>query len=195
MDDVDAVVVMEKVDTSADEADATGTEETVNDSLDHVDTTVPEAAEDEDVTAGTLPLKPTHPPPGSVSDSEHTATEVAQSADAVGADGAELTDRRCMEIDDREESVDQSVREDATAGESDGECTSNSACLEAMTPSGQDHYLRLGYSPRRRSALRLSRIIARQQLLRRLSQGRNGEGGRHVHQLSLEFLCHYICWV
>uniref|UniRef100_A0A3P8TSS4 StAR-related lipid transfer (START) domain containing 13a n=1 Tax=Amphiprion percula TaxID=161767 RepID=A0A3P8TSS4_AMPPE len=43
-------------------------------------------------------------------------------------------------------------------------------CLLAMTPDGQDYYLRLGVTPQRRSALRLSRIIARQQLLRRLAQ-------------------------
>uniref|UniRef100_A0A4W6FEX4 StAR-related lipid transfer protein 13 n=1 Tax=Lates calcarifer TaxID=8187 RepID=A0A4W6FEX4_LATCA len=40
----------------------------------------------------------------------------------------------------------------------------------AMTPDGHDYYLRLGDTPKRRSALRLSRIIARQQLLRRLAQ-------------------------
>uniref|UniRef100_A0A3B4G588 StAR-related lipid transfer protein 13 n=1 Tax=Pundamilia nyererei TaxID=303518 RepID=A0A3B4G588_9CICH len=45
-----------------------------------------------------------------------------------------------------------------------------STCLEAMTPDGQDYYLRLGDTPQRRSALRLSRIIARKQLLRRLAQ-------------------------
>lgn len=56
--------------------------------------------------------------------------------------------------------------------ESDGDCASEGTCLEVMTPDGQDHYLRLGDTPRRRSALRLSRIIARQQLLRRMAQGR-----------------------
>ncbi|KAM6985956.1 stAR-related lipid transfer protein 13 [Aplochiton taeniatus] len=39
-----------------------------------------------------------------------------------------------------------------------------------MTLDGQDYFLRLGDTPRRRSALRLSRIVARQQLLRRLGQ-------------------------
>lgn len=56
--------------------------------------------------------------------------------------------------------------------ESDEETTRLEAC---MTPSGQAYYLRRGGTPRRRSALRLSRIIARQQLLRRLSQGRDGD--------------------
>lgn len=182
MDDVDAVVVMENVATSAHRADAAGAEETDN-SLHHVDTTVP-GAEGEDVTAGTLP------PRGTITD-------------AVGSAGAELTDSGCMEIDDHEDSVhddhedsaDQSVKDDANACESDADCTSNSACLEAMTPSGQDHYLRLGDSPRRRSALRLSRIIARQQLLRKLSQGRK----RDVDVMSISygriFLCHLICWL
>lgn len=58
--------------------------------------------------------------------------------------------------------------------ESEDGCSSQSASLEAcMTPSGQDYYLRRGGTPRRRSALRLSRIIARQQLLQRLSRGRD----------------------
>lgn len=62
----------------------------------------------------------------------------------------------------------------ADASESEDECGGEAACLEAcMTPSGQDYYLRRGGSPRRCSALHLSRIIARQQLLRRLSQGRH----------------------
>lgn len=59
-------------------------------------------------------------------------------------------------------------------GESDSDCGSESSYLEAMTSSGQQHYLRLGHTPRRRSALRLSRIIARRQLLWKLSQGRDG---------------------
>lgn len=68
--------------------------------------------------------------------------------------------------------------------ESDDECNGGTTCLEAcMTPSGQDYYLRRGGTPRRRSALRLSRIIARQQLLRRLSQGR----GRDYCQIFCSF--------
>uniref|UniRef100_A0AAQ5Z6M5 StAR-related lipid transfer protein 13 n=1 Tax=Amphiprion ocellaris TaxID=80972 RepID=A0AAQ5Z6M5_AMPOC len=51
-----------------------------------------------------------------------------------------------------------------------GQHSLSRTCLEAMTPDGQDYYLRLGVTPQRRSALRLSRIIARQQLLRRLAQ-------------------------
>lgn len=56
--------------------------------------------------------------------------------------------------------------------DSDSDHDSERACLEVMTSDGQDIYLRLGLTPRRRSALRLSRIIARQLLLRRLEQGR-----------------------
>ncbi|XP_051902312.1 stAR-related lipid transfer protein 13-like isoform X1 [Hippocampus zosterae] len=60
--------------------------------------------------------------------------------------------------------------ETPNSGESDSDSANEGTCLEAMTPDGQDHYLRLGQTPRRRSALRLSRIIARKQLLRRLQQ-------------------------
>ncbi|KAM9729439.1 stAR-related lipid transfer protein 13-like isoform 2-T2 [Menidia menidia] len=65
---------------------------------------------------------------------------------------------------------DQPAEGDSNSCESDGDSTNESTCLEAMTPDGQEYYLRLGDTPRRRSALRLSRIIARQQLLRRLAQ-------------------------
>uniref|UniRef100_A0A8L0DPK5 StAR-related lipid transfer (START) domain containing 13a n=1 Tax=Oncorhynchus mykiss TaxID=8022 RepID=A0A8L0DPK5_ONCMY len=63
-------------------------------------------------------------------------------------------------------------RERTTDHDSGGESGSGSerACLEFMTPDGQDIYLRLGHSPRRRSALRLTRIIVRHQLLTRLTQ-------------------------
>lgn len=46
----------------------------------------------------------------------------------------------------------------------------DSECLGSMTPETQDIYLRLD-SHRRRSGLRLARIIARQQLLKKISQG------------------------
>uniref|UniRef100_A0A6Q2XCS3 StAR related lipid transfer domain containing 13a n=1 Tax=Esox lucius TaxID=8010 RepID=A0A6Q2XCS3_ESOLU len=49
------------------------------------------------------------------------------------------------------------------------------ACLEVMTPDGQDIYLRLEHSPRRRSALRLTRILARHQLLTKLTQEIEGK--------------------
>lgn len=87
-------------------------------------------------------------------------------------DTADVTDSTSMEIDDIKDSLNQSAKGDGNDCESDGESTDEETCLEAMTPDGQDYYLRLGDTPRRRSALRLSRIIARQQLLRRLLQGR-----------------------
>lgn len=62
-------------------------------------------------------------------------------------------------------------KEESLEEGSDSDSTSEGSCLGAMTVDGQDHYLRLGDTPRRRSALRLSRIIARQQLLRKLAQG------------------------
>ncbi len=49
----------------------------------------------------------------------------------------------------------------------------DSECLGSMTPETQDIYLRLD-SHRRRSGLRLARIIARQQLLKKISQGMRG---------------------
>lgn len=52
----------------------------------------------------------------------------------------------------------------------------DSECLGSMTPETQDIYLRLD-SYRRRSGLRLARIIARQQLLKKISQGMRGALG------------------
>lgn len=68
--------------------------------------------------------------------------------------------------------MDQSAEDENNECESDSDSSSESTFLEAMTPDGQDYYLRLGDTPRQRSALRLSRIIARRQLLQRLEQGR-----------------------
>lgn len=82
-------------------------------------------------------------------------------------DSAALSDGRCTGPDDHD-MTDAGV--DCHASESDDDGSGLEACL---APSGQEYYLRRGGTPRRRSALRLSRIIARQQLLRRLSQGRN----------------------
>lgn len=95
----------------------------------------------------------------------------AGSADAVGSEDSADDTRKDVE-NIVLESRHQNDTHDSDESESDGDCTSERTCLEAMTPDGQDYYLRLGDSPRRRSALRLSRIIVRQQLLRRLVQGR-----------------------
>uniref|UniRef100_A0A3Q3A972 StAR-related lipid transfer protein 13 n=1 Tax=Kryptolebias marmoratus TaxID=37003 RepID=A0A3Q3A972_KRYMA len=97
------------------------------------------------------------------------AEDDAERADATG--GQDSPDSASKETESIIlESVDQGVKRDSNDSESDGDCNTESTCLEAMTCDGQKHYLRLGDSPRRRSALRLSRIIARQQLLRRLAQ-------------------------
>lgn len=86
---------------------------------------------------------------------------------------ADHTCSNSLEINNMMESMD--VDGESNDCESDEDCTNERTCLEAMTSDGQDHYLRLGDTPRRRSALRLSRIITRQQLLRRLAQGRCGK--------------------
>lgn len=44
-------------------------------------------------------------------------------------------------------------------------------CFGNMTPETQDIYLRLD-SPHRRSGLRLARILARQQLVQKIEQGK-----------------------
>lgn len=48
--------------------------------------------------------------------------------------------------------------------------SSGSECLGSMTPETQDIYLRMDHH-RRRSGYRLGRIIARQQLLKRIAGG------------------------
>lgn len=94
--------------------------------------------------------------------------EEEASADAEGVRDAAAASA-ALESDELRDSTDSQGD-----GESDSDCGSESSYLEAMTSSGQQHYLRLGDTPRRRSALRLSRIIARRQLLWKLSQGRDG---------------------
>lgn len=49
--------------------------------------------------------------------------------------------------------------------------STGSECLGSMTPETQDIYLRMDHH-RRRSGYRLGRIIARQQLLKRIAGGR-----------------------
>lgn len=146
-----------------------GTEEAPDDSLDLVDNeNKTGVVKNQDGFIGSATVDRTHRA------SATTAEGVSNMEDAVES-AADLADIRRMEANDHEDSVGRTGKDDIKARESDGECSSESTCLEAMTPCGQDFYLRLGDTPRRRSALRLSRIIARQQLLRRLSQGRNRE--------------------
>lgn len=170
MDDVDAVVDMDSVATSETANDSPYCEDNANGM---------ETDEKEDVTGGVVIGKFTHPTNEAVADSVDNARDDVESADIFrtgdSAYSADLIDSRNMEIDDLVGGMDHSAKEDSNDCESDSESTNEGTCLEAITPYGQDYYLRLGGTPRRRSALRLSRIIARQQLLRRLSQGRNTE--------------------
>ncbi|CAB1458206.1 unnamed protein product [Pleuronectes platessa] len=100
--------------------------------------------------------------------------DAVQSADTAAAN--------CRRME-RGDSVDQSAKDsESNDREGDGDSTNERACLEAMTPVCQDFYLRLGDTPRRRSALRLSRIIARQQLLRKLEQGAGEAARRNEHK-------------
>lgn len=168
--DVDAAVSMESV-TAAESADRSipvGSEEIVN-ILNNADNTV-ETTKDEDVAFAMRTC--TYPTSIAITGS----VDNVENADTVdSADIADLTDSQSIEIDDSVNSMDQSAKGESNDCESDNDSTNENSCLEVMTPDGQEYYLRLGDTPRRRSALRLSRIIARQQLLRRLAQGRNGE--------------------
>lgn len=71
-----------------------------------------------------------------------------------------------------------------------------SECLGSMTPETQDIYLRMDHL-RRRSGYRLGRIIARQQLLNKISGGKRcvwmdvtclgfGMAGNHIFTLAEE---------
>lgn len=165
--DVDAAVRADSVAAaeSADRSDPAWRGETVNNNLNNADHPI-EATTDEDVIVGGVIRNCTSL---TIADSVDNV-ENADTVDNVAS--ADPTDSRSIEIDD---SMDQSTRVDSNDCESDNDTTSESSCLEVMTPDGQEYYLRLGDTPRRRSALRLSRIIARQLLLRRVAQGRNAE--------------------
>ncbi|KAI3373733.1 hypothetical protein L3Q82_022316 [Scortum barcoo] len=188
MDDMDADVNMDGFATLAHRG-AAGTGETENNSRDCLDSTNgTETAKDEDATGGRVIRDCTNPTGVTAADSVDSVRDNVESADAActedSSDSADLTDSRSVQINDLMDSTGQSAKDDEndckSDGDGDGDSTSESTCLEAMTPYGQDHYLRLGDTPRRRSALRLSRIIARQQLLRRLAQGRNRESWQKI---------------
>lgn len=130
-----------------------------------------EIAKDEDIIGDVITGKVTHP----------KSVTIADSVDMLGVDtedsvdGADLTENRNVDIDYIVDIMDQSAEDESNDSESDGDNTSERSFLEAMTPVGQDYFLRLGDTPRQRSALRLSRIIARRQLLQRLEQGSDRE--------------------
>jgi len=191
MGDVSAAVNMGSVAASAhcegaDGANTAGNEETVNTNVDPTlnRVIVTETAKGEDAicTANTGQL--THPVSLTTADSADNTRDVLKRADICSEGSmncAELTYSGSKEIDIvMDSSVDQTAEEDSNSCESDSDCTSERTCLEAMTTDGQEYYLRLGDTPQRRSALRLSRIIARQQLLRRLAQGRERESCSEV---------------
>lgn len=159
-----AMEVMDSSMVVTDGADR-GTEETADNSHGRTDR---DSIADEDVPHGRVGLNlPLFAEVAILDECVHDRGSAAGDTDGVSPeDSSALADNRCVGPDDRDVTV---PRADSHISESDDDC-----CLEAcMTPSGQDYYLRRGGTPRRRSALRLSRIIARQQLLRRLSQGRN----------------------
>lgn len=157
---------------SADTAKAAGSQETADNNADSADVA---KAKYEDFTGWAGIVEVTDPASTNIADGEEDVGNVdsAVSADAgVGEDSADITNSGSRD------GMDQSPKGDAAERESDSDGTNEETCLEAMTPDGQDYYLRLGDTPRRRSALRLSRIIARKQLVHRLAQGRNGGKGK-----------------
>lgn len=62
--------------------------------------------------------------------------------------------------------------------------STGSECLGSMTPETQDFYLRMDHH-RRRSGYRLGRIIARQQLLKKIAGGRTEPFGQIDRPLGL----------
>ncbi|KAK5617426.1 hypothetical protein CRENBAI_006249 [Crenichthys baileyi] len=118
----------------------------------------------------------THPVSLTFADRVDSMRGDAKSADPICSEGSgdsvDLPYHRSGELENTIDNMDQTPKGGCKDCGSDSDNTSEGTCLEAMTPDGQAYYLRLGYTPRRRSALRLSRIIARKQLLHRLAQDR-----------------------
>lgn len=159
MDDVDAAVVMDPSGQSRGEERT----ETSGDDMDYTDN-IAESMKGEDAAGQPVCLTFADKVRGD-----------AESADTIclqdSRDCVDLPYHESGELESTMDNTDQSVKGGSSDCGSDSDNTSEGTCLEAMTPDGQDYYLRLGFTPRRRSALRLSRLIARQQLLRRLTQG------------------------
>ncbi|KAJ3589730.1 hypothetical protein NHX12_010573 [Muraenolepis orangiensis] len=104
---------------------------------------------------------------------EWVLSSTASSARRIGAaDHTEEEEDKVMEKD-VDDDGDNDAAEEADFLPENIPDEAGPACLGAMTPDEQDFYLRLGHTPRHRSALRLSRIIARQQLLSRLAKDRD----------------------
>lgn len=162
---------MEAMDSSM--ADTDGTDRGAKETDNYDGRVDSDSIADEDDPHSRVSLNCTHSTEVAVPDEcVHDRRNIIGDADGVSPqDSAALADNRCMGPDVHD-IKDTGV--DCPASESDDDCSGETTSLEAcMTPSGQDYYLRWGGTPRRRSALRLSRIIARQQLLQRLSQGRD----------------------
>lgn len=152
MDDIDATVIMDPSGQSKGE----GRTETSGSNMAPADST--ESTKGEDVAGQTA-----YPVSLAFADRVDSMMAEAECADPIYY--------RSGKLENTIDNMDQNTKSGSNDGGSDSDSTSEGTCLEAMTPDGQDYYLRLGNTPRRRSALRLSRIIARQQLLRRLAQG------------------------
>lgn len=158
---------MEVMDSSMDSTD--GADETRDNSHGHVDGG---SIARDNVPHGRAGFNLTPPEVAVHDECVHDRGNAAGDADRVSPEDSAVSADSRRTGPDRHDRTD--VRVDCESSESDDDCNGEATCLEAcMSPSGQDYYLRRGGTPRRRSALRLSRIIARQQLLRRLSQGRN----------------------
>lgn len=69
--------------------------------------------------------------------------------------------------------------------------STGSEYLSSMTPESQDFYLRMDHH-RRRSGYRLGRIIARQQLLKRIAGGRCVEVTAAYSLIFLGILSHVL---
>lgn len=163
-DNVDAAVMMDPSGLSKGKERV----ESPGNSMDHANSAnAAESTKGEDAAVQTVSL--------TFADRVDSMRDDAESADHLcsedSKDSADLLYHRSGELENTSDDKDQSAEGGSNNCESDSDNTSEETCLEAMTPDGQDYYLRLGYTPRRRSALRLSRIIARQQLLRKLAQG------------------------
>ncbi|XP_027887373.1 stAR-related lipid transfer protein 13 isoform X3 [Xiphophorus couchianus] len=151
MDDVDATVVID----SSEQSKGEGRTETSGSNMDPADST--ESTKGEDAAGQTA-----YPVSLAFADRVDSIMAEAECADPIYD--------RSGKLENTIDNMDQNAKGGSNDGGSDSDSTSEGTCLEAMTPDGQDYYLRLGNTPRRRSALRLSRIIARQQLLHRLAQ-------------------------
>lgn len=72
--------------------------------------------------------------------------------------------------------------------------STGSECLGSMTPETQDIYLRMDHH-RRRSGYRLGRIIARQQLLKRIAGGRRDVWIVTVHPVVFWLEVIFFLWL